>query len=183
VRRNRAPRVVLVAFLAVGLAACGGGDDDTTVTVQETETEAQTITEQTGTGQTATAPTATEEPRAVIEQREGPRYFQTPSKNIGCIFGGGQVRCDIRKKSWKSPPKPASCEVDYGQGISLSAGGSASFVCAGDTALGGPATLPYGSHSQRGFLRCDSEQNGVTCVDVQSGGGFFLSRQSYRFIE
>jgi uncharacterized protein DUF6636 len=166
--------IAIVAF-----AACGDGDDDgTTVTVQETETEVQTTTEQTGTEQTTT-----EEPQAVIEQREGPRYFQTPSRNIGCIFGGGQVRCDIRKKSWPSPPAPASCELDYGQGISLSAGGEASFVCAGDTALGGPATLAYGSHAQRGFLRCDSERNGVTCLDVQSGGGFFLSKESYRFIE
>jgi hypothetical protein len=182
VSRTRLPlAAAALALLTIGLAACGD-DDDTTVTGTQTETEAQATTEQTATEQTATEQTETEGPRAVIEQREGPRYFQTPSRNIGCVFGGDQVRCDIRKKSWRSPPKPGSCELDYGQGISLSAGGTPSFVCAGDTALGGPATLPYGSHAQRGFLRCDSGRAGVTCVDVRTGTGFFLSRQSYRFI-
>ena len=43
------------------------------------------------------------------------------------------------------PPKaPADCNLDYGQGIQMSAGGAPEFVCAGDTALGGGDPLPYG---------------------------------------
>jgi hypothetical protein len=162
---------LVAAALSPGLAACGD-DSETTVTVQGTEPTEQTVTEQTDDATT----------EAATEQKIGPAHFQTPTGNIGCVFGGGQVRCDIAERSWSPPPAPADCELDYGQGISLSARGEPSFVCAGDTALGGPAPLGYGSSAQRGFLRCTSEQDGVTCTDIRDGGGFFISRQSYRFL-
>ena len=58
------------------------------------------------------------------------------------------VRCDIAERDWEPPPAPAYCELDYGQGIALSAGGDPEFVCAGDTALGADAPLPYGESIQ-----------------------------------
>ena len=89
------------------------------------------------------------------------------------------VRCDIRNKDWKPTPPPEPCELDYGHGIFLD-GTHAEFICAGDTTLGAPKTLPYGSSAQRGPFLCESEPDGVTCSHTGNGAGFFLSRQSFR---
>jgi hypothetical protein len=97
------------------------------------------------------------------------------------LFEGG-ARCDIRKRDWSPPARPASCpkEVDFGQGIEVSRSGEASFVCAGDTALDPTASaLAYGTASRIGGSECISRSNGVTCVN-QAGHGFFLSIQSYQ---
>jgi hypothetical protein len=108
-----------------------------------------------------------------------PQQFQLPSGNIACYLDTSGVRCDIRDRSWQPPAKPASCDVDYGQGIELRASG-ASFVCAGDTTLGGGSTLAYGMSIERGPFRCDSSADGVECKDSRTGHGFHLSRASYR---
>ncbi|MEO7197599.1 MAG: hypothetical protein ABIZ50_03925, partial [Solirubrobacterales bacterium] len=70
--------------------------------------------------------------------------FTSPSGNIGCDIERRSVRCDIAERDWKAPPEPARCDLDFGQGISLDAGGTPSFVCAGDTTLGGGDPLAYG---------------------------------------
>ncbi|MET0897446.1 MAG: DUF6636 domain-containing protein [Mycobacterium sp.] len=90
------------------------------------------------------------------------------------------VRCDILDRHWPLPPRPADCEFDYSQGISLSAGGPAKFVCAGDTVFGPDDVLPCDEWVTRGSLRCDSAVDGITCHDLSTGHGFFVSRQSYR---
>ena len=69
--------------------------------------------------------------------------------------------------------------LDYGQGIELRAGGSADFVCAGDTALGGGEVLDYGTSIGAGLLVCESEESGMSCRDAESGRGFTISKQSY----
>jgi hypothetical protein len=102
-----------------------------------------------------------------------------PSNNIGCIFGGGTVRCDISGKTWTPPPQPADCELDWGNGLEVGAG-AANVVCAGDTVLGGPDVLEYGLSAQRGDLRCDSAETGVTCTNVKTSHGFELSRDGFR---
>ena len=120
--------------------------------------------------------------------------FHTPSRNIYCAYAPSSegyapsIRCDIRVRQWRPPRKPASCSVDYGQGLSLTAVpkpgqkgvGRASVVCAGDTVLGlrGPA-LAYGSRFARGGIACLSRVTGLTCRNA-AGHGFFLSRQRYR---
>src|SRR3990172_10105166 len=71
------------------------------------------------------------------------RTFQTPSGNIGCmIVDGKSVRCDIRQKTWKPPPIPKSCPVDWGNGLGVDARGKGYIVCAGDTVLPAPGN-PY----------------------------------------
>ena len=97
------------------------------------------------------------------------------------MFEGG-ARCDIRKREWSPPPRPASCseEVDFGQGLAVSHDGRASFVCAGDTALDPSATaLGYGEASEMGGTQCISRSEGITCAN-HSGHGFFISIQSYQ---
>jgi hypothetical protein len=103
--------------------------------------------------------------------------FKTPSGNIGCYLTTGQVRCDIAEKSWKPPPKPADCDLDYGLGVTLDA--TVLFVCAGDTVLGAPATLPYGSSMQAGDVRCDSAEAALRCENMATKHGFTLSRERY----
>ena len=88
-------------------------------------------------------------------------FFQSPSGNIGCAIGGGGVRCDIREHTWTTPPKPDTCDVDYGQGVAVGRGGEANFVCAGDTALdpdAGPSNTASGSRTNR--FRCSSKHDG-----------------------
>ena len=102
--------------------------------------------------------------------------FQSPSGNIGCAITTGGVRCDIRERSWEAPPKPPSCELDYGQGVTVGRRGKGRFVCAGDTALGVGPELGYGEKIRRGRFRCRSRPAGMRCVNRRNGHGFFLSR-------
>jgi hypothetical protein len=103
--------------------------------------------------------------------------FQSPSQNIGCAMSLGGIRCDIARKEWSPPPKPANCPLDWGYGVSLDKRGKASFICAGDTALMIGPVLPYGESKRRGRFRCTSKVSGVRCVNLRNGHGFFLSKQ------
>ncbi len=103
--------------------------------------------------------------------------FQTPSGNIGCILSKRGVRCDIREHSWPTPPKPADCDVDYGQGAAVDGHGRASYVCAGDTVLDPSSpVLGYGDRISKGEFRCSSKTKGMRCVSLDTKDGFFLSR-------
>jgi hypothetical protein len=106
--------------------------------------------------------------------------FTSPSGNVGCILKSNYARCDVLERDWSPPPRPADCEFDYGQGISLSPGEKAAFVCAGDTALGGGAPLAYGRSVSAGILQCDSAESGITCRDTETGHGFAIAREAYR---
>jgi hypothetical protein len=109
-------------------------------------------------------------------------FYESPSRNIGCVILDGVARCDIIGRSWLPPPRPASCphEVDFGQGLTVSRNGPAALVCAGDTALDpGAPILQYGRVDAGGGLRCLSSPAGMTCRSTRSGHGFFISRQRY----
>jgi hypothetical protein len=105
--------------------------------------------------------------------------FTSPSGNIGCYIDPDYVRCDIREREWSPPPKPASCPemTGWGQGLQLDVGGSADFVCAGDTALTSGNPLAYGDKIVSGSLECTSSPDGITCWDFVYGGEFSISRQ------
>ena len=103
--------------------------------------------------------------------------FRSPSGNIGCYILSDGVRCDIVRRDWEPPPKPASCELDYGHGLSVGRRGRGRFVCAGDTALNNGRKLHYGASIARGRFRCTSLRSGMRCVNERNGHGFKLSRQ------
>jgi hypothetical protein len=113
--------------------------------------------------------------------------FRTPSGNIGCAFSAGlsgaakpTIRCDIRSGLEPPPPRPATCDLDYGDSVELSRTGRASFVCHGDTAIDPRSrVLGYGRTWRRNGLSCTSRAVGLTCTNL-SGRGFFLSRQRWR---
>ena len=106
--------------------------------------------------------------------------FTSPSGNIGCMLSDDLLRCDIAARDWSPPPRPADCPdfTDYGQGILVHPYGPATFVCAGDTALGGGPALPYGQFQAGGGMSCNSEPSGMRCSN-SDGHGFTISRQAY----
>jgi hypothetical protein len=109
--------------------------------------------------------------------------FKSPSGNIGCTIIGGGARCDIRQRSWSPPPRPASCpnEVDFGQGLNVGRHGRGRLVCAGDTAMDPRApALRYGTDTLVGRFRCASRTSGMTCTNIRTRHGFFISIQRYR---
>ena len=106
--------------------------------------------------------------------------FQSPSKNIVCVYfeydGHKALRCDIGDKTSRPPPKPASCELDWGNSYQVESKGTAGPSCTGDTQLGlSIAMLAYGEVWQRSGLTCKSEQSGMTCFNADRHG-FSLSR-------
>lgn len=105
-----------------------------------------------------------------------PKYFQSPSGNIGCGISRDGARCDVREHSWKAPPKPKSCRLDWGYGLTVGKSGKSSFFCAGDSVLGVGSTLPYGQSVRRGRFKCTSRTDGVRCVNVRNKHGFKLAR-------
>ena len=162
------------AFVVLILAGCGS-DDATISTVTETTTAS------TSTAAETTSTAEEEGPPPADVQADEPTGFISPTGNIGCFIDRRQVRCDISDRDWDPPSRPADCpsEVDYGQGIQLRAGAAPELVCAGDTVLGGGQELPYGQSIASGLLRCESEESGMSCRDVETGRGFTLSKESY----
>jgi hypothetical protein len=125
----------------------------------------------------AGAPAASADPAKAGQSFTG---FQSPSGNIGCVIGRGGARCDIRNRDWRPPPKPASCRLDWGFGLTVERRGRGRFVCAGDTTLGQGRRLAYGDAIRRGRFRCISRRSGMRCVNRRNGHGFNLSRQRAR---
>jgi hypothetical protein len=107
--------------------------------------------------------------------------FHTPSGNINCGIGGGSVRCDTTEHTWPVPPKPATCEFDWGGSVGVGRKDPAEFLCVSD-AVGGPDSqvLGYGERISVNRFRCASKTKGVRCVNRKSGHGFFVSRETVR---
>ncbi|MFL5870368.1 MAG: DUF6636 domain-containing protein [Solirubrobacterales bacterium] len=110
------------------------------------------------------------------------KLFQSPSHNIGCVMAAKYVRCDIRHHKWPTPPKPPTCDVDYGQGVAIDTGNHpANYVCAGDTVLDPQANvLAYGNRIANHRFRCASKTTGMRCVNRDTKHGFFLSVDEVR---
>ena len=110
--------------------------------------------------------------------RQASPSSSSPSGNIGCYVFGQGARCDIRNKQWEAPPPPASCELDWGFGLTVVRHGRGNYVCAGDTAIDpGSPVLRYGDRITRGRFRCKSKQSGIRCVNRRNAHGFKISKQ------
>lgn len=176
--------VAALVLLGASAAVVGCGDDDD-VPVAGRTGEApvtETTTDPTDGGPVTGADGAPPPADAVVTEATP---FASVTSNIGCVIEPLSVRCDIAERDWEPPPKPADCELDYGQGVILQAGGTADLVCAGDTTLGSGGSeaalpeLPYGESIAAGLLRCESRRSGMRCRDVETGRGFALSREGY----
>jgi uncharacterized protein DUF6636 len=170
--------LILVGLSVVLLSGCGGQDPAPTASspsMQPAKTAPATPTESPAGATKTQAPDA-----SAPDEATDLVGFTSPSGNVGCIIDSAYVRCDISERDWSPPPRPADCEFDYGQGISLSRGERAAFVCAGDTALGGGEPLDYGQSVSAGLMQCDSAESGITCRDTKTGHGFTIAREEYQ---
>jgi uncharacterized protein DUF6636 len=107
--------------------------------------------------------------------------FETPSHNIGCVLSTSGARCDIRERTWKPPPKPQDCPVDWGYGLTVGRHGLGRWVCAGDTVFGGRQVLGYRKSISRGRFTCTSYRNGMLCLNKRNDHGFKLARREARW--
>ncbi|WP_088284209.1 DUF6636 domain-containing protein [Kineosporia sp. A_224] len=114
--------------------------------------------------------------------------FRSPSGRILCAVRDsdgadpGSARCDVIDNTWKNPPKPADCELDWGSSVEVTQGaGKARFACVGDVATDGPVALGYGKAVLAGSILCISRTTGVECLTVDgSNHGFRVSRAAYK---
>jgi uncharacterized protein DUF6636 len=102
-------------------------------------------------------------------------YFTTPSRNIGCIGDKTRLRCDLVRTSVKPPPKPLTCEFDWGNAFQLLPRFAAHRMCVSDSAMGARRVLGYGKSLRIGPFLCTSRRSGLTCSS-RTRHGFFLSR-------
>ena len=106
--------------------------------------------------------------------------FRMPSRNIECAELTGAratLRCDIRSGVKPLPPKPASCEFDWGAGFVLGRRGRAHVSCVSDSVHSPSArVLRYGTTWRRDGFVCVSRTTGLRCRNA-AGHGFFLSRR------
>jgi hypothetical protein len=117
---------------------------------------------------------------AVAAPASAATSFHSPSGNIRCVIDRTAfTRCDITNRDWSPPPKPRSCEFDWGNSLGLSFRGRGHFLCVSDAVDSG-RTLDYGQSIKRGRFRCRSRMSGIRCVNVRNGHGFALSKQRAR---
>lgn len=106
--------------------------------------------------------------------------FQSPSGNIMCLPYDNGMRCDIAQTSNPPPPRPADCDLDWGNAFWVGASSRrAERACHGDTASGRYPALAYGKTFTRYGVTCLSERKGISCRN-RRGAGFFLSRAVQR---
>jgi len=172
--------------------ACGGADPSAPTTATSTPT----VTASAAGGPSANTPTGASAgttgssslraARVIRVKPGGIASIATPTRNISCqlVSAAGDmvesVRCAIVAKNWSTPPRPSSCDLNFGD-VSLSADGPG-FVCAGDTVINPAATvLAYGDSVVAGRVTCLSTRAFLKCTESSSGKGFELARERYRF--
>ena len=106
--------------------------------------------------------------------------FTSPSKRISCAVFDDALRCDVLRIAWRDlPPKPKSCDFDWGGAVGLSASGRPRHLCVSD-AIDRGTVLAYGKSWRFGSFRCTMRTSGVTCRN-RSHHGFELARERFRF--
>jgi hypothetical protein len=108
------------------------------------------------------------------------KRFVTQDGNVACIMRAHFVRCDMSKHKWESPPKPKSCEFDYGSSFYIDRKGRSGFACVSD-ATGATMEYPPGTKFQTGENVCHLRKHGKVLCKHNGGkdGGFNISRKRY----
>jgi hypothetical protein len=109
------------------------------------------------------------------------RFFHSPSRNIDCVLAGDSARCDIRSHTFRAPPRPSFCDLEWGSVLSVAkTSRRGGFACVGDTARDPKSrALAYGKTLRVGSMRCVSRTDGMRCNN-RRGHGFLLGRAAYR---
>lgn len=107
------------------------------------------------------------------------KRFVTDDGNISCIMRSHFVRCDVRKHRWTAPPKPKSCEFDYGGTLEINGKGKPEFGCVSD-ATGAMTQYPPGTRFRTGPNVCRLRKHGkVLCFNEETSHGFNVGRKFY----
>lgn len=186
-------RSLAILLLVLVCSACG----DESVTQSLPTSAPATITPTASAGGTA-SPTATAVPAPTSDLSAGSLSpapfgedvsyvgFASPTGNLTCSFYGDFVECDAQERTWQAPPEPPECYKgnemtpdpgDWGR-LSLSGEpqGQASFSCGIDPIDPDGNVLQYGQYVRAGRMQCESQREGLTCRNADSGHGFLLSR-------
>ena len=122
---------------------------------------------------------------AAVAHADDLYQFQSPSGNIACVMAAlsgttPEVACEIVERTWNPPAKPATCDGDWGDRITLQQGATPALTCHTDTTRGlGLPALAYGTAHTLAGLTCASDEAGITCTDSTTGHYFSLSRDAY----
>jgi hypothetical protein len=107
--------------------------------------------------------------------------FQLPSGNIHCAVQEGRLRCDALNFTYQRPPRPRSCDLDYGGAVGLGPRGAPALICHGDTIANPMApVLGYGQAWQGGGMSCTATPAMLRCVNAE-GRGFEMARARLLF--
>jgi hypothetical protein len=173
-RRAAARLATLLAALALA-SACGSNDSGDGGGGMGEAAPTQATTDDTP-GTTTVVETV--EPTVTVAPDPPPSSslaFQTPSRNIGCMYSPefGTLRCDIL--SGLQPEPEGVCQLDW-TGIAMTRTGTARVQCAGDTVYDRDArVVAYGTTWARAGITCLSRPTGLRCTNERDHG-FFLSR-------
>jgi len=161
---------VVVVFLVLLVVACSGSDS------------ASKASSSNGSASSPPPPSSAPETTTTFVPAlvgTGNVFFVSPSKNIGCSLSDSGARCDIGDRTWAPPPKPAECDVDFGQGVTVVGTSPATLTCAGDTVLVGDDVLDYGRVATRGDFECRSTKASMACRNVKTNHGFSIAKEKY----
>jgi hypothetical protein len=125
-------------------------------------------------------------PASALAKPKSWEYFKTPSGHIRCVSYKSStdkrergIRCDLDDATNKQPPKPKSCEFDWGASFGLRAQGRGHRNCVSDAIQPTRHVLRYGQTWKRVGITCRSRSTGLTCKNAK-GHGFFVSRDRQR---
>ena len=108
--------------------------------------------------------------------------FHTPSRNIYCQAAiadeGAFIDCEILVMTRQAPltPRPADCDLEWGNRFDLGEEGEGYLACTGDTVRDDSGVeVAYGTEFKAGTITCTSSEKGLECRN-SGGHGFFLSK-------
>jgi hypothetical protein len=102
--------------------------------------------------------------------------FQLPSGTIHCAVFDQRLRCDVLNFIYQRPPRPRSCDLDYGGAVEMGPRGAPGLICHGDTVANPMApVLGYGQAWQGGGMSCAATTQALRCVNGE-GRGFEMAR-------
>ncbi len=120
----------------------------------------------------------------------------TPVRTTTAFSMPTRPRLAVARRSFKSPTGNIRCVMWKGRGV-RNFGASCSVLSSGrvyvlqgfapviddaavDTGFNPSLVLPYGHHLQLGLIECGSAFKGLSCRNLESAHGFFLSRERVR---
>jgi hypothetical protein len=111
--------------------------------------------------------------------------MRTPSGGIGCEFRPQppvRLRCDVNGGVRPIPPRPETCQFEWGPGFEMGRKSRPEIVCGSDTVnLAPQTTLAYGETWRRPGFTCVSRRSGLTCRNTGRHGFFLSTQRSRRF--